>query len=759
MADEAHPAYREENEHLDDTLQLLRTTIELLADRKETLDREVDWGRKHFASNDSESYTSLMVNTRRQGWLALRLRNLVAARQNPYFVRVDFHEDGRPAPERLYIGKIALTREPEQEIVIVDWRAPVAALYYEGRLGRADYRGPEGEISGEIRLKRQLTVENGELRSILDIDITTNDEFLQPYLNASADNRLKDIVATIQAEQNRVIRAELWRNLIVQGAAGSGKTTIALHRIAYLLYNHVDFLKPENCLVIAPSRLFLNYIADVLPDLGVENVRQTTFTDLALSWCGLPHTLTDPDAKLAASIGGSTAEEENSAAVLAAAAFKSSLAFKTALDRFLAEVERDLPPPEDFRLCDHTVVPAAEIRHLFFSEYGTLPYRKRLNRLAALLANRLERVRSEIVRRRQEHSDRQIAAIKAAMPDIPDRQALFRDIIDHKNAAVERLTARAGTAVADYIAAFGLKDPLAYYIDFFADRDDYERHLGPGLAAELRSFLRQDTLDRLRRQMLEMEDLAPLLYLRHRVEGIETAAVCHTVVDEAQDLSPFQFYILKAILKESSFTILGDLCQGLHSYRGVKQWEELRPGGFEAWTDYLHLERSYRATVEIMTAAKHVIRRLPAVLTHPIRPVVRHGEPVCFRLCPNAAALPAALAKGIAELRAAGCVSLAVIGKTAGEWQDLHGRLAATGETAQLLTGKEEEHRGGTVVAPAYLVKGLEFDAVLIADAGRRRYSATETDSKLLYVAMTRALHRLDIYYCGEITPLLADLK
>jgi DNA helicase-2/ATP-dependent DNA helicase PcrA len=176
---------------------------------------------------------------------------------------------------------MCLTRDEDQKLIIVDWRAPIANMYYESRLGDASYQCPDGKISGTLSLKRQFSIEKGRLEEIFDIDITTNDQFLQSYLGASADNRLKDIVSTIQAEQNRVIRANMERPLIVQGVAGSGKTTIALHRIAYLIYNYGKSFVPENFMIIAPNRLFLNYISEVLPELGVERVKQTTFEDFA----------------------------------------------------------------------------------------------------------------------------------------------------------------------------------------------------------------------------------------------------------------------------------------------------------------------------------------------------------------------------------------------------------------------------------------------------------------------------------------------
>jgi DNA helicase-2/ATP-dependent DNA helicase PcrA len=288
-----HNAYKEEKERLDFTLGYVEKTFSKMLKEKDRIDEETTLSKRTFEAESSQAYIEFMINNMFKESIRLKLRNLETARSKPYFSRIDFKEEGKQEPEKIYIGKMCLMRDEDHEMIIVDWRAPIANLYYEERLGESSYNCPDGNIKGELSLKRQFSIDKGKLNEIFDIDITTNDEFLQGYLGASADNRLKDIVSTIQWEQNQVIRADMWKPLIVQGAAGSGKTTIALHRIAYLIYTYEKSFEPENFMIIAPSRLFLNYISEVLPELGVERVKQATFEDFAMELIGQKFKLTD----------------------------------------------------------------------------------------------------------------------------------------------------------------------------------------------------------------------------------------------------------------------------------------------------------------------------------------------------------------------------------------------------------------------------------------------------------------------------------
>lgn len=196
---------------------------------------------------------------------ATKITNIARMKEKPYFARIDFKEDKKPNKEKLYIGKVGVT-DLDGNVVITDWRAPVSTLYYDANLGKVEYNAPEGKIKGELSLKRQIIIQNKNVEEIFDVDSVSDDELLKPYLGASADNRLKNIVASIQSEQNNIIRKSIEENLIVQGVAGSGKTTVALHRIAYLMYNNANRYKANQFMVIGPNRFFINYISNVLPD-------------------------------------------------------------------------------------------------------------------------------------------------------------------------------------------------------------------------------------------------------------------------------------------------------------------------------------------------------------------------------------------------------------------------------------------------------------------------------------------------------------
>ena len=226
-----------------------------------------------------------------------KLEDIKKIKTKPYFARMDFRESGKET-ENFYIGKISLLDHKTAYPIIVDWRAPIANLYYEGKIGEAEYECLGEKIKGEISLKRQYIIENQELLKYVDINVTGNDELLQNALEEKADDRLKNIVATIQDEQNKIIRADINSPLIVQGVAGSGKTTIALHRIAYLIYNYEKEFRPEEFMIIAPTKFFLNYISNILPDLGVNDVRQCTFEDFAYDIIGKKMKISDNNEKL-----------------------------------------------------------------------------------------------------------------------------------------------------------------------------------------------------------------------------------------------------------------------------------------------------------------------------------------------------------------------------------------------------------------------------------------------------------------------------
>ena len=754
-----HVAYKEELERCNYTLGYVERVLNETISKKEKMDKNVESTKKHYNSESSQDYIDLIINTSLQENLVLKLRNLVTAKSKPYFARIDFTDGNIIKNERIYIGKMSLMREEDQEVIIVDWRAPIANLYYEGRIGEASYLCPGGRITGDLLLKRQFSINNGELQEIFDIDITTNDEFLQSYLGANADSRLKEIVSTIQEEQNKIVRYDMWTPLIVQGVAGSGKTTIALHRIAYLIYTYEKSFEPENFMIIAPNKLFLNYISEVLPELGVEKVKQTTFEDFCMELLGKKFKIRDANEKLTAFINHNSTEEQQlvNNLIKNSTEFKASFFFKEAIDRYIIEVEESFIPKENFKFAGRVVYKYEEINRLFLVEYRNWPLFMRLNEIKKHLTSRMKLQKASLVNALHDQCDARVSHLKQTMVESDERQDLIIEAIDKKNEMINKLESFSKKAVKEYIDRISRLDPFKYYKDFINDEKVFDKVLTGHVDQELSDFIRKYTENVLNSGFIDIEDVAPIIYLKYRIYGMdEKIPVKHIVLDEAQDFSVFQLYVMRKIIKDSSFTILGDLSQGIHSYRGIKSWEDVRKYVFDdRKSELLELEQSYRTTVEIMEAANSVIEKVRDMKPVKAKPVIRHGDKVEVIIKEGMGEIAEDIDEKIKELKEQGFKSIAVICKTLDECKKVHALMKKGSTLPAIITGKEDEYKSGIVILPSYLAKGLEFDAVMIANASSEEYKNENLDIKLLYVSMTRPLHKLFIYYHGEISPLL----
>lgn len=756
-----HPAYKEEQQRLHYTLEYLKQYYENIISRKMTIDEAVDKGKKHFNFENSQNYIDLMISSKLQDTFSQRLKSLKNTQNKPYFARVDFTEDGTKNAEKIYIGKVSLLREEDNKFLIVDWRAPVSNLYYEGRIGNSSYLCPDGLVKGKIHLKRQFTIENGKLLNLFDIDITTNDEFLQACLGANADNRLKDIVSTIQGEQNRIIRADMWKPLIVQGAAGSGKTTIALHRIAYLIYTYKKSCRPDNFMIIAPNRFFLNYISEVLPELDVENVRQTTFEDFACEIIGKKYKITDSNQKLADFINSSNLSSKKNTMIKKISHFKSSLIFKDIIEQYMSDIEKEFLPHNDFKIEGITVYAYEDIQNLFLNEYNNLPFMKRINEIKKHLVTALKRSRKKILLSIELKYDKKLRDIKSSMDDCPERRKIITELFDERDKMIGKIEKSSKTLLKEYVDEIKPLSPLEYYKNLINDKNKFYSSLLKYLSQEEANFMINYSNKLFKDKYVENEDLAPIMYIKYIVYGLsEKIEIKQTVIDEAQDFSLFQLYTLKHILKNSSFTILGDLCQGIHSYRSLTSWNDVYKYIFSSENcTLLTLEQSYRTTVEIMEAANSVIAFLKDKNLPPAKPVIRHGESVKVCIKQSANEIACSIKEDLIKIHDGGFKSCAIICKTSDECIKLNTLLKKMDVHASLLNGKEKVYTGGTVIIPSYLVKGLEFDAVIIADASYKIFTEDELDIKLLYVEMTRPLHRLYIYSCGKPASVLKNIK
>jgi DNA helicase-2/ATP-dependent DNA helicase PcrA len=322
----------------------------------------------------------------------------------------------------------------------------------------------------------------------------------------------------------------------------------------------------------------------------------------------------------------------------------------------------------------------------------------------------------------------------------------------------ERFLNRCKTAIPAYLKKFQIHPPLTYYTGLIENEKLFNYFAKGLLSAGDCAVVSRHTSSAMGGGLLESEDLAPLMYLKHKVNGLDDPLdIKHIVIDEAQDFSVFQFRTLKLLLGTSSFSILGDLHQGIYSYKSIKDWDELtKPAGsgkraiFERPRE-MTLEQSYRTTVEIMEKANIVIGKLRLTGIPFAKPVIRHGDPVEIHKKNRMEDIASAIEGNLKEFVAKGYRSIAIICKTGAEAGRLKKLLQSD---VQIVTGIEEDFEHGIKLIPSYHVKGLEFDAVCIANASRGEYHS-ELDIKLLYIAMTRALHALVIYSLGEPSDFL----
>jgi DNA helicase II / ATP-dependent DNA helicase PcrA len=748
-----HKDYQSEVERLEFTKEYIKSVLEMSKGNKEQFVENLKEAFADLDTSDSSlSYMTLLTNAQYLELAQSELERLESVIGKPYFSRINFTSNGDTKEEILYIGKASLFDRVNQIPIIVDWRSPIANVYYDGRLGEVTYDAYGETQSGYLSLKRQYEIEEGLLKEIRDIDLTTHDELLQKSLGGKADNRLTEIVATIQNEQNEVIRASLKHPIIVQGAAGSGKTTIALHRISYFLYSSGYRFPPEKLMILAPNKLFIDYISAVLPDLGVNKIKQTTYIEFMRKALGKKINLFSPTSKLMALIKG----KENSKWIQWVSSYKGSLEFKGLIDAYLKDIELKLAPSQDFMIEKSLLMRGQKIQRLFLKEFKYLPIYSRLDKIKNLLANDVRMKKSIMLSKINTKYDEALdKALYTRRLDSEKRKEKVVYIMDTKAKRISTIEKESKVAVKNYLDPFVKKDIFSLYKELMTSHELLQKYSGTLSEKESKSLSRY--CQRIfNKKALELEDLAPLFYMKAKLEGIDEKYKMKSVfIDEAQDYSYFQFAAMKEGFETELFTIVGDLAQGIHSYRGLTSWEPLVQEVFPN-ANYHSLQKSYRTTVEIMQVANDILsimnKDLPTV-----EPVIRHGDKPRFTKIDstNLQQVREILEQDIYLLKEEELNSIAIIGRTGSECVRINEMLENSKLPIQLLEEKEDMKKGSVVILPSYLSKGLEFDAVLILTL-EEAYSEEELDIKLLYVAMTRPMHRLYLYG-NELSDLLLN--
>ena len=735
-----HPAAREETAHLNETLEIVAQQQLISAEELTVAKKNLqDTFRFERDNMDLLGVRQIMFDRSEQA-----VRNMAAARLRPYFTRVNFTEESG-VKQVYYIGKHSVFRPNSVEPAVIDWRSPIANLYYSGQVGKMHYVAPDGEVRGELTLKRQFGIENGELISIFDTDVVSKDAYLQSVLGATTGERLRDIVTSIQAEQNIVIRHPANVTLVVQGVAGSGKTTIALHRIAYLLYTLQDSLRPEHVLILAPNPLFLNFIAGVLPDLGVEKVRQTTFPLLVSGWLGklLPRVNTADQTDRLLALPPDERED-----FIDMMHYKGSLEFTRRLDQWLDGFEERLPPQDALKFGPFTLFTPEQTRAFLVEGEKPFPFAVRIERFKKELTQRAKEAAGKVNAWLEAETQRRADALHA-LPDSPQRRERLFKLYQSRDQRLKETNERVRPFVDEVMKAFPALRPIELYRAFLTDLLSESDPDSPVCAAA------KYTLERVGSRV-EPEDVAPIALIALRAHPLERMDIRHIVIDEAQDFSPAEFLLLRRMTHNAPMTVVGDLMQGIRSWRGLTDWRTLTDDllGGKAVTHAL--VTSYRNTVEIMNTALRVALKRPVPGQTEVKPVLRHGPEPEIIAFSKPAEQTAQIERLIRGWQSDNVKTIAVIDRTDAQLKALLKALPAD-LNARILDVNGELYEGGVLLARAGDIKGFEFDGVIIANASEARFPNTELDARLLYVCLTRPLHRLACLYEKTLTPLLAE--
>ncbi|MEL7602488.1 MAG: RNA polymerase recycling motor HelD [Bacillota bacterium] len=644
---------------------------------------------------------------------------------SPYFGRVDFRGSGDETALAYYIGTSSLIND-DYEILIYDWRAPVSGMFYDYEIGEASYECPDGIVHGVISLKRQYKISDGKLIYLFDSNLKIDDEMLQQILSNSVDNKMKTIVTSIQREQNRVIRNEQFRNLIVQGAAGSGKTSVALHRAAYLLYKYRGQLTARNIAIFSPNSIFNDYISNVLPELGEENLLQTTFEEFMRGTLRVSLKTESYYDMMEYMLAGS--ERPAYPLRVRNMRYKSSMKFRDILQRYVAAVEAESRNFPDIELHGRLLASAGELRALY-QDYACLPLTGRLQRMRARMLFLLKSYEEE----RAKEVAREISEADS-----------FLNSAELKKASLDaaRNETRALRAQIDRLTSFNIVEVYRRLFERLAHFEAEERKTE---ADEIARY----TLENLAAGQLYYEDQIALLYLQGVLGGVARASdIKFVIVDEAQDYTPLQVEIFRQLFGHASFTMLGDMNQSIHPYMHIGDYDNIASIFPQEDTLLLHLTKSYRSTVEITRFSRAILHRDVWEET-----VERHGdEPVVLGFATERA-MRERICEDIGTYKDRGFQSVGILTRTKREAVALYDALKAGVQLTAVVSG-EQAYVRGTVVLPAYLAKGLEFDVVILYHAGEY---VREEERLLLYTACTRALHALCVYYCGDKSPLLPE--
>lgn len=622
--------------------------------------------------------------------------------KSPYFARIDFKFDDEDEFEKIYIGRSSLRKNSYQEMYVYDWRSPIASIFYRFMTGEAFYDAPCGRVTGELNLKRQYEIKNGILEYFFDSDVQIVDEFLRQLLSQNTTAKMKAIVETIQHEQDVVIRDMENDLLMVQGVAGSGKTSIALHRAAYLMYQGLQTkLSANNIMIISPNSIFEQYISNVLPELGEDNVISSVFEDI-LSALLIGRKIQSRNDFLENLIVNSKYKEISRNSI----EFKTSSFFREILDQFLIDIPRQWIEFEDVYYEGKCVVS------------GQILKDKILGRPETPLGIKLEQLEDYILE--------QIFGTGKG-----------RGHKEEKN------------LIKQEIQKFIKIDIVELYKILFSNEAYFYSLLQNSNPSQNIKNIWKYTKENLEADSLYYDDAIAIAYLYLKIYGTNKYKnIKQVVIDEAQDYYPLQYEIFNLLFSNAKFTILGDMKQTLAKKEDISFYEQIQKILNKKKSSLIMLDKSFRCTNEILNFSLKFIEQ-----SSQIKSFNRNGDSPKVYIADNSEIFIDEIVKEIKLCQEKGFQSICLICKTEKNSTYLFNKIKHKLDIQLIKNGSVSDLQG-VFILPVYMSKGLEFDTVLICDADSQNYH-DEDDKNLLYVACTRALHKLSLFCENEVSPLI----
>ena len=705
----------EEKVYLNNTIKKINDLLKSYGVSSEKQDKDIIQHRKFLWDNRNEldeieineNCGQVAINEKLHSNKISRIRTLEKQLSNPYFARLDFREDGEDT-ESFYIGLSTVEDEDSFDIFVFDWRSPVANMFYDFEVGPAYYDAPVRRIEGHIEFTRQYNIRNGEIVFMHNSNESLCDEALTSMLSGNATDKMKNIVASIQKEQNDIIRSDDSKILFIQGAAGSGKTSIALHRSAYLLYKHRKNLSADNILIFSPNEVFAEYISDVLPELGESNIRQTTFELYSKRFLPSNYLYESKNDHLDYIYSNHTDKNEFKLRTKSME-YKNTIDFMNTLNKFIVDIPKLITNITPITIEGVQIVSKKSVEQTIFERFKDIPF---LNRIEVIKQSLFSQVENKY---------------------LSSKDNSHFDYVEDKKTFYDYCKAQVNLQVD---AMINTLDSVEIYKLLWSNVEKYTN-------IDLKST-KELTLNYLNNNEVKFEDITPIIYIRSSLEGFRSYGnMKHVLVDECQDYSPLFYEIIKKSFPNASLTIMGDLNQRIDKHSNVKSRNNITDVFNDVKT--VVLTKSYRSTANITNFTKNILD------THePIEAVERMGEnPTIYMVNEN---LTLKISEKINEMKNKGYKSIAVICKNKENSENLYSCLKEINNDINLITSDKCEFKIGVDVISSYIAKGLEFDAVIIADG--ESYLSIE-DKHLFYTACTRALHELYIYTNTSLEKIL----